>query len=131
MAVSINKRCIRHPNTFSMAQGNTSLAQEIESINQSIGLILSTSKGELFGDPTFGSTIKEYFYDYVGDTFDQEIIYTIVEELNDQEPRIIVSANNIGITNEGSTVKISISYDLKYTDISSEFTYITQIQEGD
>ena len=131
MATAINKRCIKYPNTFSLTQGNTLLADEIESINQSIALILSTSKGELFGDPTFGSTIKEFFYDYVGESMNQELIYTISEELNDQEPRIIVSPSNIGVTTENSTVKITITYDLKYTDITSEFTYITQIQEGD
>ena len=131
MALSINKRCIRHPNTFSLSQGKTLLADEIESINQSIRLILSTSKGELFGDPTFGSRLKEMFYDYISDSMNQELKHMISEELNDQEPRIIVSPDSIQVASEGKTVKISITYDLKYTDISSEFTYITQIQEGD
>lgn len=128
---TINKRCIKHPNTFSLSRGKTLLSDEIESINQSIGLILSTSRGELFGDPTFGSRLKEMLFDFTGPSFSREIQQTIYEELSAQEPRIIVRPESISITYEKTTVTIHITYELKYTDITSEFSYITQIQEGD
>lgn len=131
MATTINKRCIKHPNTFSLSRGKTLVADEIESINQSIRLILSTSRGELFGDPTFGSRLKEMLFDYAGQSFSREIQQLIYEELTEQEPRIIIKPEFVTITYDKTTVTIHITYELKYTDITSEFTYITQIQEGD
>lgn len=129
MATAINSSSIKHPNTFSISQGKTLLVTEINAINQSIGLILSTAKGELFGDPNFGCNLYKYIYDYEGSTLENLIKDEIVSSLNDQEPRIFVDKENISISYEGTNVIINISYNLRYTDYHSDYRYITSIMK--
>lgn len=117
---------IKHPLTFSTYKGTTDLASEINAINQSIKLILTTAKGELFGDPNFGSNLYEFIYEYEGEPLYQLIREEIVTCLNQQEPRISITEDNIEITQEDVTVYINITYSLRNTDYQT--TYVHSIQ---
>lgn len=131
MANRIYLKTIKHPNTFSIAQGTTLLSQEITSINESIGLILKTAKGELFGDPTFGSTLYANLYDYVNANFMSGIQDIIVEDINRLESRVTVNRDDVVISVEDKTVIIDITYNLKYTDLNATYSYIVKIQDTD
>ena len=131
MATFINSRSISFPNTFNDISGQTDLAKEIASINQCIKLLLSTSKGELFGDPDFGCRLQEMLFDQMGDSLNTAVIDDIVNTLNKYETRIFVTDNDISVTRDGRTLKINISYSLRYTDYRTTYQYITKIQEGD
>lgn len=111
---------IKHPKEFSIVTGNTELAKEVESINQSIKLLLLTSKGELFGSPDFGSRLREYLFDYSGDTLYDILKTEIVETLMTQDSRIVVNEDDISFEEEDLTLKIVIKYSVKYTNYSAE-----------
>lgn len=129
MASVIYDTNIQHPDTFSFISGDTNLTEYLSAINQSVRLILSTSPGELFGDPNYGSRLKEYFHDYVDDSFDNIIKLEIVDSLSQWEPRISVRPEDIEIDYKGTIVTINITYLLKYTDYRNTYQYITRIKE--
>lgn len=129
---NFNSSGIRHPNTFSISQGKTLYSSKLNSINQSISLILRTAKGELFGDPEFGSNLYTYLFDSIKDTHVEDLIRDeIVTSINKYEPRVFVEADNISFEYEENTVKINIMYNLRYTDIVSDYQYIIRTREGE
>ena len=130
MASVLDSRSIKHPNTFLIQTGRTQLSKEIESINQSIKLILSTSVGELWGDPEFGSYLYEYLYEYEGDNLTQTIRSEIVRALNRWESRILLDAQGVTVSYDRNTVIVNINYNIKYTNYTSSFRYITTKKEG-
>lgn len=115
---------IKHPNEFSIITGKTNLVEDLSSIEQSIRLLLTTSKGELFGDPNFGSNLYSYLYEYQGEVLYQLIKDDIVETLTNQDTRVDVDSSNIEIEEDGSTLHIKIRYNIRYTDYSNEFTLL-------
>lgn len=121
---------IKHPNTFSISQGKTLLASEIRAINQSIRLILTSARGELFGDPNFGSRLHEYLFDFIGSDLSRNAKEEISQVLQAQEPRIIISPDDITTSSKGNTVYINITYQIRYTEYKSTYQHEVQRQEG-
>lgn len=121
---------INHPKEFSVVSGNTELAKEVDSINQSIELLLTSCKGELFGDPNFGSRLTEYLFDYSGETLYGLLRSEIVETLNSQETRVVVEESGISFEEEGLSLKINIKYSIRYTNYSAEATVLVQKEEN-
>lgn len=131
MASVVNSAGIKHPNTFSISQGNTLLSKYLNSINQSISLILRTAKGELFGDPDFGSNLYTYIYDIVENNkvIERTIAEDIVDSINKYETRAFVETSGISFEYEDTTVKINIRYNLRYTDYTTEYQYTINLKE--
>lgn len=122
---------IRHPNTFSIRSGETQLVKEFKAINQSINKILTTSKGELFGDPEFGCNLQTLLFEFQGNDLNSLIKEEIVTALNQYEKRIFIQEKDIEITNNQLSIEILIKYSLRYTDLRSSYRYITAIiKEG-
>lgn len=117
---------IKHPNEFSILTGRTQLVKEIESINQSIRLLLTTAKGELFGDPYFGCNLYSYLYDYSGEILVQLIKDDIVRTLTEQDTRIVISNDDINVTEDQRSLHITISYQIRYTNYRSDTDVIIQ-----
>lgn len=106
---------IKFPYIFSLATGKTQLVDEDASIRQSISLILLTNKGELLGDPNYGSRIRELVYDYNNDSMPELVISDILANVLVYEKRINMTAEDIHVTYEDTKVYISISYTIKKT----------------
>lgn len=122
---------IRHPNTFSIRSGETQLVKEFKAINQSINKILTTSKGELFGDPEFGCNLQTLLFEFQGNDLNSLIKEETVTALNQYEKRIFIQEKDIEITNNQLSIEILIKYSLRYTDLRSSYRYITAIiKEG-
>lgn len=122
---------IRHPNVFSIRSGETQLVKEFKAINQSINKILTTSKGELFGDPGFGCNLQTLLFEFQGNDLNSLIKEEIVTALNQYEKRIFIQEKDIEITNNQLSIEILIKYSLRYTDLRSSYRYITAIiKEG-
>ena len=121
---------INHPKEFSRQSGKTELAREVKSINQSIGLILTSSKGELFGDPNFGSRLHEYLFEYSGEVLYSLIRSEIVESVNSQETRVVVSEDGISVEEDGHHLKINVKYTINYTNYSSETTILVKKEDN-
>lgn len=128
----MNSTSIKHPNTFSLVSGETSLVKYLDSINQSIRLILTTSRGELFGDPAYGTNLKELIFEFAGVPLETAIREEIVRVLNLYEKRIFISEEDIDITYDGKdkrTVIVDLRYNLRYTDYTSSYRQIISSQE--
>ena len=121
---------IKHPDEFKLSTGKTDLVREVQSINQSIRLILTSAKGELFGDPDFGSRLYEYIYDYSGSSLYHLLRTEIVNALTKQDTRIIVKEDDISFEEEGLTLKIKVSYTIKYSNVFAESVVLISKEEN-
>lgn len=117
---------IKHPNEFSAVSGRTQLVKEIESIEQSIRLILLTEKGECFGDPNFGSHLTSYQYQFSGDMLYQMLKDEISESVTSQDSRVTVKAKDIQIEEVEGSLKIVVPYQINYSNYESEVTVLVQ-----
>lgn len=118
---------ISFPYLFSDNDGQTQLDTNFTSINRSIALILLTGKGELLGNPEFGSNLKLYQFNEVTPEVVALLTDEIIQAITDFENRITLDTNNIQITQELDTVKINISYTLKNSDITGQSSVIYPI----
>lgn len=120
---------IRHPKEFSIVSGNTDLSAEVESINQSIRLILTTARGELFGDPVFGSRLHEYLFNYSGEALYSLLRTEIVSVLSSQESRVTVFEDGISFEEKDEVLVINIKYTIRYTNHTSEMSLLVKKEE--
>lgn len=116
---------LRFPNIFNIDTGSTELDSEYTSINRCIGLILTTARGELLGDPDFGCTLYERLFTAYTDASASQIKSDIVDSLTKYERRIIITPTDIEITPEDTTYNkffIHITYRVKNSDLTNNIT---------
>lgn len=115
---------ISYPNIFNKNNKNltTSLSYSIDSINESLKSIFYVNKGELLGDPSYGTRIREKLFNVKTPTLINELKTEIAENINYYIPRIQTSESNIKIfSNPNNTqFKITVGYIIKP---NSEFSY--------
>lgn len=116
---------IKHPDEFSAISGETQLIGQIEAIEQSIGLILRTAKGELFGDPEFGCNLYSYLYKYDGDILHNLIRQDVSKSVNRWDNRIYVNEDEVECTSKPNdlTVEINVKYHLRGTEYIGTYVY--------
>ena len=114
---------IKHPKLFSITKGNTDLDKLYVSINRSIALILLTAKGELFGNPDFGSNIRMYLFNNITDLMINKLKEEIVDSITQWESRITLTTSDINIIADDTKLKINIKYNL----VNSEATGSTEL----
>lgn len=108
---------IRFPNMFDIDSGQTKLDGGITSINRCIGLILTSAKGELFGDPEYGSDLYALLFNQFSMTLVDTIKDVIVRDITQFESRVVVTTDDIEIEEikdrRVNAFKITIKYMLK------------------
>lgn len=110
-------------NNYSMC---TSLSYDIESINESLKAIFSINKGELLGDPNYGSNISELLFNIKNLSNINELKTSIVDIINKFVPRIDTNINNITIYSNPNNNKYKIT--IKYKVIpNSTYGYFETI----
>lgn len=128
-------KSIKYPNPFNLQSGKTDLSESIASINQCIGLILTTAKGELLGDPDFGCTLYEILFEQYSLNTEVLVKKEIAESINTYEHRVTVSEQDISIeesmdeTGHKNRYKITISYMINNT--SKINTTTVMVEERD
>lgn len=114
------KTSIKYPITFNLTSGVTDLDDLTTSINRCIGLILTTGKGELLGDPDFGCRLYEMLFNQYSEILELQIKEEIIESLDKFESRIKVMQDDITIVqeneNDRNRFKITITYSINGTD---------------
>lgn len=113
---------IKYPNIFNLTSGDTDVDTEYTSINRCLGLLLTTARGELLGDPDFGCTLYERLFNGFTMSEQTDIKAEIVEAITKYEKRIIVNTTDINIEEidaEAHTYRIQINYKLKNSDLYS------------
>ena len=116
---------IKHPDEFSYTSGETQIVDTLQAIDQSIGLILRTAKGELFGDPEFGCNLYSYLYKYDGPALYKLIKTDVSESLNRWDNRIYVAEEDVECTSNPNDkmIDISINYHLRNTEYTNTYVY--------
>lgn len=118
------KQSLKYPDAFNLISGKINLDDKFTSINRCIGLILTTGKGELLGDPEFGCRLYELLFEQYNDDLQSEVKQEIVNSIQEFEPRVIVDVSGISINSidnsEKTCYNINIKYRLASADIVSE-----------
>ena len=128
-------KSIKYPNPFNLQSGKTDLSESTTSINQCIGLILTTAKGELLGDPDFGCTLYEILFEQYSLNTEVLVKKEIAESINTYEHRVTVSEQDISIEESMDEIghknryKITISYMINNT--SKINTTTVMVEERD
>jgi phage baseplate assembly protein W len=91
----------------------TNLSYNIKSIHESLTSLLSTSPGELLGDPEYGCAIKDELFNITSNSNVADLKDIIVTAINKYIPSISVDNNDIKIySNNNNKYKIIIPYKL-------------------
>jgi phage baseplate assembly protein W len=126
------KTSIKYPLTFSLTTGKTDLDTLTTSINRCIGLILTTGKGELLGDPDFGCRLYELLFEQYSDNLQQTVKREILDSLSKFESRVSLTENDITIehveNSDRNRFKITLTYSIKGTQRRSETNFY--MEEG-
>jgi phage baseplate assembly protein W len=129
-------KSIKYPDTFNYVSGKTDLDDDITSINRCLGLLLTTAKMELLGDPEFGCRLYEMLFDQYSDNLETQIKQEICDSIEQFEKRITVMPKDIEITHNEDTDRnsynIKITYQIKNTTyIRDTLIYIEEdVQNG-
>jgi len=76
---------------------------------QNLKMLLYSNKGELFGDPYFGSNLKRYLYDQNDSILRDILIDDIYTAIVTFMPQLRVERNGITIVNDGAKIIVNIS----------------------
>lgn len=108
------------PNVFSVDTGKSLYSVGYKSINQSIKYLLMTTKGELLGDPLFGTSLRSLLYEYNNTVLETLVKEEIVYSVGTYESRVEMTTNDIDIVRDGNTLHINIRYTIIKTGSSEE-----------
>ena len=111
------------PPSFSKVSGDVVMTSEVEDIESSLRILLSTRRGERVMQPTYGCNLDDLVYEPINTTLITYMSDLIKTAIVDHEPRIRV--NDISISEslqlEG-VVLIKVDYTVKSTN--SRFNYV-------
>lgn len=119
---------ISYPNMFNKNNFNlsTELSYNYEAINESLKTIFYINKGELLGDPNYGSTIRECLFNLKNETSISEIKSLIVSDIHKYIPTIIVETSDIHIYSDPNNAKYKINIAYRVNK-NSEYSYFETI----
>ena len=112
---------ISHPKCFDKNSGNTSISQDRISIEQCLRLLLTTSRGELLGDPYYGTNLMTFINEPNDLVLRDEIIDDFVYSIKKYEKRVRVSEEDIDVEADGKNVHIEIRYYISQLGVYETF----------
>ena len=86
--------------------------------------------GELLGDPLWGCNLINRVFQYQGAIIEPLIIEDILQAVNKYEPRIIMDSSNIQLVNDGTVLKIYLTYVIKETGEINEYNLDISTQDN-
>lgn len=123
-------KSIKHPVLFDLVSGKTSLDENIISINRCLALLLTSAKGELLGQPDFGSRLYELLFDQYSNTYEEVVKQDIVDAITKYETRITINTSDITITQNEDSIRNSYSIKIHYVVTNSlqqnEFNFVVE-----
>ena len=99
-------RSIKFPDMFTKT--STLVVENYYATLQNLKMLLYSDKGELFGDPYFGTNLKKFLYDQNDSILKDLLIDDIYTAMITFMPQVEVESKNINIKAEGNTVKAYI-----------------------
>lgn len=117
----MNQTTFSFPRMVDLRTRKITLSDTYKSINECLGVLLRTRKGELLGDPDYGCNLLERIFMYNGLIVEQLIREDILDAVSKYEPRINMTSNDIIIEQDVRTVRIYIQYEIKTSGEINEF----------
>lgn len=121
------------PPTFDRQTGNVDLVSNIEDIEQSLSILLSTSLGERVMQPKYGCNLADYLFEPISSSMIGYIKDRVKSAILFYEPRII--ADNIEVTQDDSTElfegKFTITLEYSIPGTNSRFNYVYDYYENE
>ena len=117
-----NIRTISFPNIVNVINGNCQCSTETKSINECLGLLLTSSKGEFLGDPDFGTDIHRYIFDHNDVAMEEIVKSQILDAVSQYMDR--VEMTDISIEREDNLVRITLSYSIRNSNIGDEYELV-------
>ena len=111
--------------------GGLSYSQYETDIEESIYIILGTSKGERVMRPDFGCGIHDFVFAPADEFTIQSIKYRVEEALRDWEPRIdLLNVDVSSSETERNRLIINIEYRIRSTNTFYNLVYPFYLEEG-
>ncbi|MCC8157033.1 MAG: GPW/gp25 family protein [Oscillospiraceae bacterium] len=124
-------RGLRFPLQVDARTGKIAMVSEEEDIQEAIGILLCTGRGERVMRPEFGSNTMEYAFSPVSSAVVQGISYDISCQLAAQEPRITdVEVSCQQADPHTGAVIVQVSYTVRNTNNRYNHVYPFYITEG-
>ena len=117
----MNQTTFSFPRMVDLRTRKITLSDTYKSINECLGILLRTRKGELLGDPDYGCNLLERIFMYNGLIVVQLIREDILDAVSKYEPIINMTSNDIIIEQDVRTVRIYIQYEIKTSGEINEF----------
>ena len=118
---------IAFPNMFSYSK--TNVAQDYEATLANLKLILLSYKGELFGDPYYGSNLVHTIYEKSGSILKDLVIDDIFTTIVTFMPQLGIERNDINITSDGTHLYATLKL-TNLTDYTANL-YSINLTEGE
>ncbi len=100
-------------------------------IEDSIRVLLGTSKGERSNNLNFGSGLNQFLFSSMNETLKGDIIQVVKDSLLKYEPRIHVLKVDVEFKDELSgLVEISINYEINHTNTRHNLVYPFYLNEA-
>lgn len=118
------------PPTFSKDTGTVSLISDVEDINSSLNILLSTSVGERILQPMYGCNLNELLFEPVTLSMLTRMETLIKDAIIYYEPRIkLIDIELETFENEGK-ILITVNYMIKGTNSRLNYVYPFYLNEG-
>ena len=99
-------KSIQFPDMFTRTVTNT--VEDYNATLQNLKMLLWSERGELFGDPEFGTGLKRYLYDQNDAVLKDLLIDDIYTAIANFMPQIRIYRRNINIESDGTKVIVTI-----------------------
>lgn len=119
--MALDMTTYKFPQLTSRLSGKNILSNSYMSINECLGILLRTAPGELLGDPDYGCNLITHLFRYNGLFLPELLKDDILEAVAKYEPRISMNASNVSIWQDGTTVRISLTYTSLITNTLESF----------
>jgi len=114
------------PPLFDIEAGAVDLVSDIEDINQSLGILLSTSLGERVMQPKYGCNLNDYLFESLSSSMIGYIKDRVESAIMFYEPRIV--AEKVDVTEDDSfdlfEGKFTITVEYTIPGTNSRFNYV-------
>lgn len=109
---------------LAVSNGKVVTATDVQAINRSIEIILSTAKGERLMRPDFGTDLHNYLFKPLTEINRARMATEVKSSLAAWEPRIRVLEINVKIRNgEPAVAYIDISYQIRSSNTKANLVY--------
>lgn len=120
------------PPSFSDKAGTVIMAEFEEDIQQSLMILLSTTVGERFLEPSYGCNMTELLYEPLNTTLKTYMKDLILTAILKYEPRIKLLKADFEYDEElEGVVKISLEYEIKGTNSRINQVFPFYVNEGE